>query len=309
MELDIRRMRLLREVAERGTITAAAEALAYTPSAVSQQLSALEKSVGMPLLERQGRNVVLTDAGKVLVTHTDDVLSSLERAAVAVARTSTEVAGQVRMGVFESAVPTVAVPVIETMALRYPLVDVMLVQSDDIVDFRALRLGELDLALAQQYSHAPIELRKDIEYKELLTEEMYLVVPEGVCSDGIDLHELSSLPWIAEGDHPCGLATMGYCRALGFEPDVKYWIADFAPMLRIVAAGLGATVLPHLAVLDPPKGVVTLPLDRSRWSRTLLVATRPGSAGHPAISAVVDSLMARGRLLEEELDQRARAKR
>jgi DNA-binding transcriptional LysR family regulator len=263
----------------------------------------------MPLLERQGRNVVLTDAGRVLVAHTDDVLSSLERAAVAVARTSTEVAGQVRMGVFESAVPSVAVPVIEALAIRHPLVDVRLVQSDDIVDFRALRLGDLDLALAQQYSHAPIDLRSDIEYTELLTEEMYLAVPEGVCPEGIDIDELAGLSWIAEGEHPCGMATMGYCRGLGFEPDVRYWIADFASMLRIVAAGLGATVLPHLAVLDPPKGVVTLPLDRSRWSRTLLVATRPGSAGHPAISAVVEALTARARLLEEELDQRSPALR
>jgi len=306
MELDVRRMRLLREVAERGTMTAAAEALSYTPSAVSQQLAALEKGVGMPLLERHGRNVVLTDAGRALVEHTAHVLEALERAEVAVTRTGSDVAGVAHLGVFESSVPSVVVPVIETMAVRYPDVDIRLIQSDDIVDFRALRLGELDLAIAQQYSHVPVELRTDLAFTELLTEGMFLVVPEGTCADGLDPAELSRLGWIAEGEHPCGMATVGFCRAVGFEPEVRYWIEDFASMLRIVQAGLAATVLPHLALLDPPKGIQAIPLDRTQWNRTLLVAARPGSVGHPVLAAVTEALIGRGRQLEAELNHLAR---
>lgn len=303
MDLDVRRMRLLREVAERGTITAAAEALAYTPSAVSQQISALEKSVGMALLERQGRNVVLTDAGRVLVAHTDDVMASLERAAVALAKTGTEVAGKVRIGVFESAIAPMAVPVVSAIAARHPLVEVSLVESDDVVDFRALRLGELDISLGQQYSHAPFEIRDDVECHPLLTERMFLAVPEARWRPGADPTDLADLPWIVANHVPCGRAVVGYCRAAGFEPEVRYWIDDFTAMLQIVAAGLGASVLPHLAVRRPPPGVHTIPLDPSQWSRSLFAATRPGSAGQPAVSAAVEALRERARDLEVELDE------
>ncbi len=302
MDLDVRRMRLLREVAERGTITAAAEALAYTPSAVSQQIAVLEKSVGMPLLERQGRNVVLTDAGRVLVDHTGPVLEALERAAVALTATGAEVAGTVRLGVFESAVPTIVVPVIEQLAVRYPDIEIQLIQSDDVVDFRALRLGELDVALAQRYAHVQIDQRPDIRFTDLFTEGMYLVVPDGCDVDVTDTEGLAELAWIAEGEHPCGLATVGFCRNVGFEPTVRYHIEDFASMLRIVAAGLAATVLPHLALLDPPKGIRAIPLDRERWHRTLMVAERLGSSGHPAITAVTQTLAARAGALQRELD-------
>src|ERR1700738_1600487 len=145
MTPDVRRMRLLREVALRGTIAATAEAMSYTPSAVSQQLSALEKEAGTELLERNGRRVRLTEAGRTLVAHTESVLTELERAEAALEAVGTTIAGTVRVAGFASVTEAVLAPAFATLASLYPALTVTLCELDPSDALCELRLGELDL--------------------------------------------------------------------------------------------------------------------------------------------------------------------
>ena len=149
--LDVRRLRLLRELAHRGTIAAVAEALAFTPSAVSQQLSALEREAGLPLLERTGRRVVLTPAGRTLVRHAEAVLEQLERAAAELAHARHGLAGPLRIGSFSSAARTMVPAALLALAQRHPGLEPMLSEIDpaDVAD--AIRAGELDVALIHEY--------------------------------------------------------------------------------------------------------------------------------------------------------------
>ncbi|CAN5185855.1 hypothetical protein BH18ACT5_BH18ACT5_16720 [soil metagenome] len=153
--IDPKRLRFLREVAERGTVTAAADALAYTPSAISQQLAVLEEEVGAKLLERQGRNVVLTPAGEVLLSHTPAIFDALERAITAVARVSGEVAGRVTVGALQSVMAVLIPDAFRRIADDYPLIDLGLVELGDNEAAREVRLGNLDIAIDQRYRHVP----------------------------------------------------------------------------------------------------------------------------------------------------------
>src|SRR5438552_5034701 len=149
--LDVRKLRLLRELAHRGTIAAVAQAHAYTPSAVSQQLAALQREAGVPLLARRGRRVVLTPAGTALVGHTETVLVSLEAAGATLAAFRTGLSGPVRIGVFPSAVHTLLPPALVALGREHPGLDLMVVELDPAAVPEALRDRRLDVALVHDY--------------------------------------------------------------------------------------------------------------------------------------------------------------
>ncbi|NRQ30317.1 LysR family transcriptional regulator [Nonomuraea sp. NN258] len=276
--LDPRKLRLLRELARRGTIAAVAEAVTFTPSAVSQQLSALEREAGVPLLERTGRTVTLTPAGLLLVEHAQAVLEQLERASAALAAARGGPAGPLRIGSFPTAARVLLPPALAELTAAHPDLEPMISEIDPADVSAALRAGELDVALVHEYDFVPPVTDAAIETEPLFSEPMYLTNRSSVQAARDD-------SWImSKPGTLCYTMAIRACQAAGFEPRVRHHIDDFDTVLAFAAAGRGVALVPRLAALGPPPGVSLTPLPLSR--RTL-AAYRRGYGGHPAIRAAV----------------------
>ena len=176
--LDLHRLRLLRELETRGTIAAVADALRFTPSAVSQQLAVLEREAGVPLLERAGRGVRLTDAARVLVGHADALLERSERAEAELAAASGRIAGRARIASFQSAAFHLAVPAMTALARDAPELRCELVEAEPEQSLPTLPLGEVDLVIGDEWQHQPLPRLTSIDRDDLLRDPVYLVLPE-----------------------------------------------------------------------------------------------------------------------------------
>ncbi|MFI6814123.1 LysR family transcriptional regulator [Nonomuraea sp. NPDC050328] len=291
--LDPRKLRLLRELAHRGTIAAVAEALTFTPSAVSQQLAALEREAGVPLLERTGRTVTLTPAGRLLVEHAQAVLEELDRASAALAATREGPTGPLRIGAFPTVTRTL-VPA--ALAELPPGLEPMVTEIDPADVSAALRAGELDVALIHEYDFVPSVVDAGVECAPLFSEPIYLTTraartaPADPAAAG-SLADVRDEPWIlSKPGTLCHTMAVRACHAAGFEPRVRHYIDDFDTVLTFAAAGQGVALVPRLAAPAPPAGVRLTPLPISR--RTL-IAFRRGYGGHPAISAFQRAMAAR----------------
>ncbi|GAA2374740.1 LysR family transcriptional regulator [Nonomuraea africana] len=279
--LDPRKLRLLRELSRRGTIAAVAEALTFTASAVSQQLSALEREAGLPLLERTGRTVVLTPAGRVLVEHAGAVLESLERAEAALAATRTGPAGPLRIGAFPTAARALLPEALTILGEEHPGLEPMVAEIDPADVSAALRAGTLDVALVHEYDFVPPVVDDSVETRPLLTEPMYLTTRS-------TLEEASLDPWLVSTPGTlCHTMTVRACQAAGFEPRVRHHIDDFDTVLLLAAAGQGVALVPRLAAASPPEGVR---LTRVEIQRRTLIAFRRGYGEHPALSPFTAAL-------------------
>lgn len=293
--LDVRRLRLLRELAHRGTIAAVAEALAFSPSAVSQQLTALEREAGVPLLERTGRRVALTPAATVLVGHAEAVLARLEQASAELAGARQGLAGPLRIGVYPSAARVVIPGALVALTAAHPGLEPMVVELDPAGVADALRAGELDVALIHDYDFVPSSVEPGVGSRPLFTEAMYLVAPASwprvtAGPDATVIGGLHATDWIIAGpDTRCRAMAFGACRAAGFTPQVRHQIDDFDTVLAMVAVGQGVAILPDLALIDPPAGVSPHRLSMCR--RTAL-AFRSGASGHPAVTAFTTAVQA-----------------
>ena len=175
--LDVRRLGLLRDLAHLGTIAAVAQARAYTPSAVSQQLAALQRDAGVPLLEHAGRRVSLTPAGMSLVRHTETVLAALEAADAGLAAARAGLAGAVRIGAFPSAVQTLLPPALVALGRDHPALELMVTELDPVAVPGALRDRRLDVALVHDYDLVPVEPDPALDSVPLLDETVFLAVP------------------------------------------------------------------------------------------------------------------------------------
>src|SRR5919199_2448089 len=175
--LDLRRLRLLRELAERGTIAAVADALRFTPSAVSQQLAQLEREAGVPLLERAGRGVRLTDAGLVLAGHAEALLERAALAEADLAAAAGSVAGRARIACFQSVAVRIALPAMEILAREAPRLRCELVEAEPEQALPALAVGDLDLVLGDEWTHQPWRLPAGVERADLFPDPVRLVLP------------------------------------------------------------------------------------------------------------------------------------
>ena len=196
--IDVRRLRLLFELSRRGTITAVADALAYTPSAVSQQLAALEREAGVPLLERAGRRVALTPAGTVLARYAESVFAVLEEASAALAATRASLAGRLRIGAFPSVAHTILPPALVSLGREHPGLELMVSELDPVAVPGALRAGTLDVALTFVYDYVPAEPDPALDTEPLLEEPVYLAAaaaPDGQAATGIE--DWADAAWIA----------------------------------------------------------------------------------------------------------------
>jgi DNA-binding transcriptional LysR family regulator len=289
---DLHRLQLLRELAARGTITAVADALAFTPSAVSQQLRTLEGELGVTLLERRGRRVVLTAAGAGLVAGAEEVFRATERAVSAATAAAELVGGSVHVGAFTSVGATVIPTAFAALRRSHPTLELHFSQTQD-TGLRELKLGHLDIWIDQHYTllHRPDDER--ITDHELLTEPIGLAVPE-VIDRGPELAVYRDQPWIGS---PPATACRRLLDRLGqdhaFEPDVRFLTEDPETILQLVAAGLGVAILPRLATTRSPPGVIVHALDVA--SRRVLAVTRASSTDQPSIAVVLAALIASGR--------------
>ncbi|TDB79532.1 LysR family transcriptional regulator [Micromonospora sp. KC721] len=297
--LDVRRLRLLRDLARLGTIAAVAEAHTYTPSAVSQQLAALQREVGVALLERAGRRVTLTATGKALVGHTEVVLAALEAADAALAAARGGLSGTVRIGAYPSAVRTLLLPALVALARDHPALDLMVTELDPVAVPDALRERRLDVALVHDYDIVPVESDPALDSTPLLDETVFLALPAGTAPDAVGdpLHSVRDADWIVGSPGTlCHSVALHACELAGFRPNVRHHADDFAAMLALVAAGQGVGLVPQLAAGQPPTGIRLVPLTIRRRTR---VAYRQGAGAHPAVAACVVALRAAATLTRE----------
>lgn len=282
--LDVRRLRLLCDLSRLGTIAAVAETHTYTPSAVSQQLSALEREAGTALLERTGRRVTLTSAGRILVAHAETVLAALERTEAALAAAGAGPSGELRIGAFPSAISTLLTPALVTLGERYPALELMVTELDPAEVPAALLDRRLDVGLIQDYDVVPRVPDPGLDSVPLLDEAVYLAVtgPAVTVAGQRDAHWILASPGTL-----CHTATLEICRATGFTPRGRHRVDDFGTVLALVAAGQGVAMVPQLATGMLPPGVTLVPLPIRRRTR---VAFRRGSAAHPAVAAFLSAL-------------------
>lgn len=287
--LDVRKLRLLRELAHRGTIAAVAGALAYTPSAVSQQLAALEREAGVPLLRRSGRRVALTPAGTALAEQTEAVLALLEQASAELAATRGGLTGPLRIGAFPTAVRTILPAALVALGRDHPGLELMVTELDPAGVPDALRTGALDVALVHEYDYVPTEPDPALDTESLIEETIYLASAGALLEPGEDpvVHQRDA-PWImASPGTLCHTMAMRACQVAGFTPRVRHYADDFATVLALVAAGQGVALVPRLGAIGGPADVVLTPLRARRRTR---IAYRRGTRHHPAVSACVAAI-------------------
>jgi len=288
-------MKMLREVAARGTIAAAAEALFMTPSAVSQQMAVLEREAGVPLLERSGRGVRLTDAGRGLVANTELVLAALEHAEADLVAAAQGIVGTVRVSAFPTAARAVLVPALLALRQDHPNLRVSMIDLEPEESVPALKARELDVVVTYEWDLLPSLEDRGVEREELFAEHVYLALPAShplVERGGpIAIAELADESWIVGRDSTSMLDLVSAAgRRSGFEPRTDFHSMDFEVILAAVGAGLGVALVPPLALVGDLGGVVVrdmidLDLNRSVWA-----ATRRGSGANPGISAVLAAL-------------------
>ena len=281
VELDLRRLRVLRELQERGTLGAVAAALRYSPSAVSQQLAALEKDVGVALLEKAGRGVRLTDAGRLLAQHADVLLSAAEQARADLASLTGEVRGTVRAGGLQSATRHLLVPALRQTLLRHPQVRVEVTELELEQALPELRLGSLDLVVSDEYDGYPRPRPASLVFEVLHEEPLSLVLPrdhpQARHGGAVQVAGLRDDVWVSSaagtGHHAL---VVGTCRSLGgFEPDLRHRSNDAEVQVELVRAAGAVALLPALTLPVDDPALAVRPLHAS-LGRRLVVITREG---------------------------------
>jgi len=291
--LEVRRLRLLRELADRGTIAATAEACALTPSAVSQQLTLLEREVRTPLLVREGRRLVLTEAARLLVGHTERILAELEEASAALAMLTGTVRGTVRLAAFPTAAAAFVPAAIAECRAAHPDLRVLLEERETDASVLAVKAGQIDLALIYEYTLLPRVADVGIEVAPLLTEPLQAVLPPGATwsDDPLPLAALRAERWIApSSDMTLHSVLQRACAVAGFTPQLDYTSDDYTVIVALVAAGLGVALIPQLAAQSLAADVQLRSVVTPVLTRTVSLVTRAGGARQPVVAAVVDPL-------------------
>jgi DNA-binding transcriptional LysR family regulator len=281
--LDVHRLRLLRELAHRGTIASVAQALAYTPSAVSQQLTVLEREAGVPLLERDGRRVRLTPAGRSLVGHADEVVAQLERAEATLAATRDSLTGTLRLGAFPTAARVLMPSVLVTLGRDHPGLDLLVEEFDPADAAEAVRAQTLDAALSHDYDLLPLPEYAALTSTVVLTEPMCLAAAHEPKDPAEPVASFRDDWWVmGRPGNMCRVVAERICHAAGFEPRVRHQTDDFPTVLALVAADQGQALMPRLGAVNAPAGVVLVPLP---YQTRVRVVHRRGAEAHPAIAA------------------------
>ncbi|MGW0879315.1 LysR family transcriptional regulator [Streptomyces sp. NPDC002671] len=290
-EWDLRKLQILRTLRERGTVTATAEALHMTPSAVSQQLTNLAAQLGVPLLEAHGRRVRLTDAARLVLRHTEPVFEQLERADAALAEYAHGEAGEVRVGAFSTAVPALVVPAVRALRATHPGVTVRVREAEAAEAYDLLAAGEVDLALSLA-ARTPDPADARFTRLPLLADPLDVALPPGhplAATPELRLTDLASDPWIFGGSGPWSDITRHACESAGFTPHQGHSASGWTTILAMVETGMGVALVPRMAA-GRRDGVVMRELATDQPVRHVLAAVRKGAETGRALSRVLQAL-------------------
>lgn len=293
--LDVRRLRVLREVAALGSFSAAADALSYTQSAISQQIATLEREAGTVLVERSSRGVRLTDAGRGLLVHTEAILSRLADAEAELEAIAGVRSGRLRMTTFTTAGATIAPRAIVAFRAEHPGVELSLEPAEWPESLERLRTGEVDIALTIT---APFQsgLGDDVDLVHLLDEPMYVVLAADHRLAGetaIRLEDLAEEEWIlghTNSGCPDSRIFVRACQGAGYDPRVSFNSEDYLAIQGFVAAGFGVSMIPEMALIAVREDVVVRAVDGVVPQRRVWAATLKGSWQSPARAAMLETL-------------------
>jgi DNA-binding transcriptional LysR family regulator len=290
--LNVARLNILREVAYGGSLSAAADALSYTQSAVSQQIATLETEAGMALLERHPRGASLTAAGQTLVAHAEGILARLDAAESALAAISGLAGGKLRLASFPTAGATLMPQAIAAFRDAYPDVEITLAEGEPLQIVPRLRRGELDLALLYEFDE-PTELPQ-ARTVELLRDPMHLALPAAHPLAGkrsLHLQDLREDAWVqTSADSPCARHVVRCCHTAGFEPRVSFHSDDYQTVQGLVAAGVGVALIPELALSTGRDDVVIRTLSPAPPLRRVIAAMPSGARLVPAAPVMLSVL-------------------
>jgi DNA-binding transcriptional LysR family regulator len=288
--LDLARLRALHAVHTHGSVGAAASALGYTPSAVSQQIGKLERETGTTLLERHGRGVALTDAAQLLVTTAGQVMSIVEEAEVALEERRGRPAGRLTVAAFPSAARGLLPAVLAELTQAHPALDLRLVEEDPHVSVGLAAQGVVDLAIAHDWDIAPLPAPEGLARVAIGEDRCDVVLPSShplAARTTLVREDLPVARWICQPPGTvCHDWLMRTLRACGQEPEVAFHVAEYQTQLALVAAGLGVALVPRLGRGPLPDQVVVRPLEPAPV-RGLFALWRTGAARRPAITETV----------------------
>lgn len=289
MELSLHRLRMLRELHRKGTVTAAASSLHYTASAVSQQLAQLERDVGARLFERIGRRVQLTDLGKLLAEHAEEILDSVERATLALEEAQEAAAVTLRAGVFATVAAGLMPAALRTLGGRHPGIRLLTKQLPPELTAQAVKDGDVDIAFTLDYVDAPMPWDASLLGTQVAVERLHVAAPAGALGTGpVALSDLAEHPWILSGPRShFGQAVRAACLRSGFQLKITHEVEEQATAMAMVAAGLGITLVSDLGLALRPPGMDALPLT-TPITRTVSIVYRSTSARRPALQMVID---------------------
>ncbi|MFJ4918893.1 LysR family transcriptional regulator [Streptomyces sp. NPDC088725] len=293
--IDPRRLRILRAVADHRTVTAAAAALYLTPSAVSQQLAALEQESGHALLTRSGRGVRLTAAGEILLTHAHAVLAQLERAEAELAAYAGGAAGEVTVASFATGIAEVVAPAVRLLSGPHPGIRVRVRDAEGDESLPMVLDGEADLAVAVEYRGAPREDDLRLSRVPLYAEPFDAVLPSAhllAPAPEVALGELAESDWIGPyPGNPCHDVIQLACELAGFQPRLVHSSDDFHAVVALAGAGAGVALVPRSALRGMElKDTVVRPVAGPAATRRVFAAVRRGAVEHPLIRPVLEAL-------------------
>ncbi|GGT30119.1 LysR family transcriptional regulator [Streptomyces purpureus] len=293
--IEARRLHILRAVADHRTVTAAAAALYLTPSAVSQQLAALEQETGHRLVDRSARGVRLTPAGEILLSHANAVLAQLERAESELAAYGSGEAGTVTVAAFATGIGLVVGPAITELARSSPGIRVRVRDAEGDASLLMVLDRQVDVAVAVEYRGAPGEDDARLTRVALYAEPFDAVLPVGHPLAGheqVALGALAKDPWIGPyPGNPCHDVVVLACEYAGFEPRLEHSSDDFRAVVSLASAAAGVALVPRSALRGMDlTDVVIRPVDGVAPTRRVFAAVRRGAEEHPLIRPVLKAL-------------------
>ncbi|RCG31499.1 LysR family transcriptional regulator [Sphaerisporangium album] len=299
--LNLERLRVLHAVSTTGSVVGAARTLHVTTSAVSQQMARLEREVGQPLVERQGRGIRLTEAGALLARHAGELLAHVERVESGLAEHRGAVTGPLAIAAFATAARGLLPDVLRDLRSRHPDLWVTLSEREPHEAVPALRRGLLDVAVVQDWPDDVLAVPDDLVRRHLLDDTFDLALPVGhplARRERVAVKELAGDDWISwSAGQICHDWLVRTLRADGAEPRVVHTASEHSTQIALVAAGLGVAVIPRLGREPAPPSVSFVPIDPPP-ARRVFALWRLSATARPAIGAAVDALCRFGALAD-----------
>jgi DNA-binding transcriptional LysR family regulator len=298
--LDVHRLRLLREFAERGTIAATAAALGYTPSAVSQQLAALEREAGAALLDRSARSAELTDAGRRLVGHAGEILALIEAAEADLS--AEQPVGRVAIAAFPTAAVAFA-PALTRVVRAHQGLNLLLRQTGGSEGLRQVRAGQVDVAIVDDWTgRSTASQGGGLRFYPLVRDSLVLVVPRRHWAadprEPVALHRLSGEPWLAPpAGEPSRRAVDRVLGRAGGTPSAPWEFEGLATILSLVARGIGVAVLPRLTLAAGEGRVAVRELPGRSPARQVYAVARESAVRRPSVAVILTALTSAARTL------------